>query len=125
MSDEQQRSDLGVEEGGGPPVGTAWTLEVAGDEDGWSADLEHAAPLPRVGELLELIQANGSRRTFQVRGVVHVLQPSASQRPLVREERASPNTIVLDDPSAGTPRILRAGLPRVIASPVDLDARED
>jgi len=39
----------------------AWTLEVDG-EDAWSADLEHAAPLPRVGERIQFIGEDGSRR---------------------------------------------------------------
>lgn len=52
---------LTVDEGGGPPLGSAWTLEVDG-EAGWSADLEHAAPLPRVGERIEFIGEDGRRR---------------------------------------------------------------
>lgn len=114
---DPEHDDLDVEEGGGPPVGTAWTLDVVGP-DGWSADLEHAAPLPRVGETLELIHIDGSRQHLQVRDVIHVLQPSASDRPAVRDEDAGPNSIVVDD-GRSSPRLLRAGLPRVVASPVD------
>jgi hypothetical protein len=107
-----------VEEGGGPPLGTAWTLDIVGDEPE-SADLEHAAPLPRVGEAIELIRADGSRRFLRVRQVIHVLQPSASQRPPVREEDAGPNSTVAGGWGAGGPALLRAGLPRVVAEEVD------
>lgn len=90
------------EEGGGPPVGTPWTLQVDGDE-GWSADLEHAAPLPRVGERIDFIGEALAQRSYTVVQVIHTLQPSP------------------DGPSdAGdAPRILRAGLPRVVAVPAD------
>ncbi len=117
MSHEEHEFDFDVEEGGGPPIGTAWTLDVVGD-DGWSADLEHAAPLPRVGETLELIHTDGSRRYLQVREVIHVLQPSARDRPAVRDEASGPNSIGVDDAQTGSPSLLRAGLPRVVASPV-------
>lgn len=115
-SDQEPGADLDVEEGGGPPIGTAWTLEVGGDER-WSADLEHAAPLPRVGETIELILVDGARQRLQVREVIHVLQPSATDRPAVREETSGPNSIVVDGGPGATPRFLRAGLPRVVADP--------
>lgn len=107
---------LTVEEGGGPPIGSAWTLEVEG-EAGWSADLEHAAPLPRIGEQIEFIGEDGRRRVFLVTDVVHTLQPSASERPPVRAEQSSPNSIVTDGPDEDPPRALRAGLPRVMVVP--------
>ena len=109
---------LDVEEGGGPPLGTAWTLDVVGDDPA-SADLEHAAPLPRVGEAIELIRADGSRRFLRVRQLIHVLQPSASERPPVREEDAGPNSTVAGESGAGGSALLRAGLPRVVAEVVD------
>ena len=118
---------LGAEEGGGPPAGTAWTLDVLGEE-GWSADLEHAAPLPRIGETIELIRADGSRRHLRVREVIHVLQPSASTRPAVRDEASGPNSIVVDEADAfetDRPRLLRAGLPRIVAEPGDRVPAED
>lgn len=114
---DNDEGPLEVEEGGGPPVGTAWTLDIVGDEPG-SADLEHAAPLPRVGEAIELIHADGSRRFLRVRDVVHVLQPSASERPPVREEATGPNSTVAGKP-AGEFRLLRAGLPKVVAEEVE------
>ena len=104
----------GQAEGGGPPIGSAWTFVVEG-EDGWSADLQHAAPLPRVGERVEFIAEDGERRHYRVTQVTHTLQPSASERPRVREERSLPNTLVTDGGHRRAPRELRAGLPRVIA----------
>jgi hypothetical protein len=105
-------------EGGGPPFGSAWTLEIEGDA-GWSADLEHAAPLPRVGERIEFIGEDGRRRNYVVTQVVHTLQASASERPPVRAEQSSPNSIVTDGADEVAPRELRAGLPRVVVVAAD------
>jgi hypothetical protein len=108
---------LGPEEGGGPPISlTPWTLVVE-DED-WSADLEHGAPVPRVGDLVEYIADDGDKRLFRVTRVVHTVQSSSRDRPRVREEHALPNSTV-EGPSDGLPRALRAGLPRVIVVPED------
>lgn len=115
--DDEGRRDLGdfgPEQGGGPPPGMPWTLCVK-DED-WSADLEHAAPLPRVGERIEYIGADGARRIFRVEEVVHTLQASSSHRPRVRDEQRGPNTLVNDAEGSEVPRELRAGLPRVVVS---------
>lgn len=104
---------LGPEQGGGPPAGMPWTLYVA--EEDWAADLEHAAPLPRVGDRIEYIAEDGSRRIFRVAEVVHTLQASSAHRPPVREEQHGPNAIV-NDREPGSPRELRAGLPRVVVT---------
>jgi hypothetical protein len=105
-----------AEQGGGPPIGQPWTLVI--EAEGWSADLEHAAPLPRAGERIEYIAEDGARRTFRVRDVVHTLQPTASERPPVRTETASPNsTVSSQGHPAHVPTELRAGLPRVYADP--------
>lgn len=106
--------DLGPEQGGGPPPGTPWTLHVR--DEGWSADLEHAAPLPRTGERIEYIGADGARRLFRVEEVVHTLQASATHRPPVREGQRGPNSLVNDGSVPNPPRELRAGLPRVVVS---------
>lgn len=114
---EQQRAERGtidVEQGGGPPIGTAWTLDVP--DEGWAADLEHAAPLPRVGERVEYIGEDGRRRLFRVRDIVHVLQPSASERPPVRDETTSPNATINEGDADLAPSSLRAGLPRVVVA---------
>jgi hypothetical protein len=99
---------------GGPPIGSAWTLVVEDDDDGWSADLEHAAPLPRVGERIEFIGEDGRRRQYRVRQVAHTLQTAAGERPKVRDEQTGPNSFVTDGADDDPPRALRAGLPRVV-----------
>ena len=109
--------EIGTDDGG-PPLGSAWTLVVDGD-DGWSADLEHAAPLPRVGERIEFIGEDGSRRHYRVTEVAHTLQTAASERPRVRDEQTGPNSLVTDGAGDDPPRALRAGLPRVLAVPED------
>jgi hypothetical protein len=114
MHDEGAASrleELGPEQGGGPPDKLPWTLEVEGE---WSADLEHGAALPRIGERLEFIDAGGTRLGYRVKEIVHTLQASATELPLVGDEPIGS----ADEP----PRALRAGLPRVIVVP---DAGED
>jgi hypothetical protein len=107
---------LDADQGGGPPIGQPWTLIV--ESEGWSADLEHAAPLPRVGELVEYIAEDGGRRTYRVRDVVHTVQSTSSERPAVRDESAAPNaTVSSDGHPAHVPTELRAGLPRIFAEP--------
>lgn len=101
----------GPEEGGGPPVGLPWTLVVEGED--WSADLEHAAPLPRVGETIEYIAEDGERRIYRVVNVVHTVQGSSSERPRVGTESSGPNSTVSGDHPAHAPAELRAGLPRI------------
>ena len=51
------------------------------------------------------------------KGVVHTVQKSASERPLVRGEGASPNAIVTEEAHRLAPIALRAGLPRVYVTP--------
>jgi hypothetical protein len=108
-------AELGPEEGGGPPAALPWTLVVP--DEGWEADLEHGASLPRVGERIEYIADDGAQRHLEVTAVVHTLQHASSERPLVRDEASSPNAVVAE--ADGTPpTILRAGLPRVFARAV-------
>lgn len=118
MVDVSAEADLGIgpEEGGGPPLGMPWTLIVEGED--WSADLAHAAPLPRIGEVVEFITDEGERRRFRVRDVIHTVQRSADDRPPVRDEHWTPNSTV-DGEDDGPPGQLRAGLPRVIVSAED------
>ena len=103
----------GPEQGGGPPSLMPWTLVV--EDEGWSADLQHGAPLPRIGDRVEFIADGGQRRFFRVSDVVHTVQRASSERPRVREEHAGPNS-TLDSPVDEPPRELRAGLPRVYVS---------
>ena len=99
---------------GGPPLGSAWTLVVDDEDDAWSADLEHAAPLPRVGERIEFIGEDGRRRLYRVTQVAHTVQTAAGERPKVRDEQTGPNSFVTDGADDHPPRSLRAGLPRVV-----------
>lgn len=117
MTVAHERDPLGAEEGGGPPIGMPWTLIV--ESEGWSADLEHAAPLPRIGERIEYIAEDGERHTYRVRDIVHTVQASASERPPVAEESSGPNTTVSGRHASHEPMALRAGLPRVLAEPAD------
>jgi hypothetical protein len=106
------------DEAGGPPLGSAWTLVVEGEE-GWSADLEHAAPLPRAGERIEFIGEDGRRRHYRVTEVVHTVQTAAGERPPVRDEQSSPNSFVTEGADDEPPRALRAGLPRVVVQSLE------
>ena len=108
--------EIDLSQGGGPPNSLLpWTLVV--ESENWSADLEHGAPLPRVGERIEYINDDASRRVFRVEAVVHTVQKSASERPLVSGETASPNAIVIEEAHRLAPVALRAGLPRVYVTP--------
>jgi hypothetical protein len=111
---DEPREPLGPEEGGGPPLLMPWTLVVEGED--WSADLEHGAPLPAVGDRVEYIADDGTLRAFRVREIVHTLQSSSSERPPVSAEHAGPNSTV-EGAGDRRPRELRAGLPRVIVTP--------
>ena len=102
---------IGPEQGGDPPDLMPWTLVV--DDEGCSADLEHGAWLPAIGERIDFITADGEQRVYRVKEVIHTLQPSASERPPVRTEEHTPNSTV-DGPTSEPPRELRAGLPRVV-----------
>ena len=113
IADEASAEPMGPEQGGGPPALMPWTLVV--EDEGWSADLEHGAWLPAVGDRIEFIADDGRQRAYRVKEVVHTLQGSASERPPLRAEEHSPNSTV-DRPSDGPPRELRAGLPRVVVA---------
>lgn len=108
--------ELGPEQGGGPPGLMPWTLVV--EDEGWTADLEHGAWLPAVGDRVDFIAEDGRQRVFRVREVIHTLQSSASERPAVNAGTHTPNSTV-DGPSDGPPRELRAGLPRVVVIAAD------
>jgi hypothetical protein len=106
------------------PNGLPYTVQFPEADGALAADLEHPAPLPRVGDLVEYIDERGDTRRYRVREVVHTLQTSASVRPRVAEGSASPDSIarVADDAAAerpGEPGQLRAGLPKVILEATD------
>ena len=113
---ERQFEPLASEEGGGPPGLMPWTLVV--EDEGWAADLEHGAPLPAAGDRIEFIADDGVQRAYRVKQVVHTLQSSSTERPLVRDEQSGPNSTV-EGGGDRVPRELRAGLPRVIVVPED------
>jgi len=110
--------------GDGPwPNGLPYTVQFPG-EDGIAADLEHPAPLPRVGDLVDYIDETGTTHRYRVREVVHTLQTSATHRPRVADGRASPVAIarVADGDEAEAPGgggELRAGLPKVFLEAAD------
>lgn len=111
VEERDDLGDIGPAQGGGPPTALPWTLVVEG-EDGWEADLEHGASLPCVDDFVEFISADGRHELYRVTRVVHTVQPSATDRPRVRDEHQLPNTII--DGGTELPiRELRAGLPRV------------
>ena len=80
------------------------------------ADLEHAAPLPRVGDTVENIDERGRCSRYTVREVIHTLQLAADQRPLVSSDQHRPGVFAAGDEGAELPGdgSLRAGLPKVI-----------
>jgi len=111
--------------GDGPwPNGMPYTVQFP-DGDGTSAaDLEHPAPLPRVGDIIEYIDEVGDSHRYRVREVVHTLQTSASHRPHVADGEASPQAIARvadgDQPERpGEGGELRAGLPKVFLETID------
>jgi hypothetical protein len=106
------------------PNGMPYTVQFPDGEGLFAADLEHPAPLPRVGDLVEYIDERGSARRYRVREVLHTLQTSAAYRPIVAEGESSPQTIARPETEAQPERpggvgLLRAGLPKVFLEPVD------
>jgi hypothetical protein len=108
------------------PAGLPYTDYFPGD-DGQvrGADLEHPAPVPRVGEIIEYIDERGQSERFVVREVVHTLQTSAASRPSVDSEPYAATAIARDSgqpaeiPGGGGE--LRAGLPKVFVERVKED----
>ena len=103
------------DQGDGPwPNGMPYTVQFPGDG---AADLEHPAPLPRVGDLVEYIDETGATHRYRVREVIHTLQTTSAHRPHVAEGRASPQAIAritegAEPEQPGEGGELRAGLPR-------------
>jgi hypothetical protein len=81
------------------------------------ADLEHSAPLPRVGDTIEYIDVRGRCSRYVVREVIHTLQLGADRRPVVGSQHDRPAAFAAgDDDAAELPGdgSLRAGVPKVI-----------
>jgi hypothetical protein len=101
-----------------------YTVQFPDGDGSSAADLEHPAPLPRVGDIVEYIDEVGISRRYRVREVVHTLQTSAAHRPHVSEGSASPQSIarVADGEKPERPGEggeLSAGLPKVFLEPID------
>lgn len=92
------------------------------------ADLEHPAPLPRIGETVEYLDATGRYRRYVVSDVIHTLQPAADRRSAVRDEPSLPAGVPRERASAAGQSsgegALRAGLPKIILAAVG-DASEE
>jgi hypothetical protein len=102
----------------GEPIGLMpYTVLFPGPDGPRPVDLEHGAPLPRVGDVVEYIDEQGARRRYRVREVIHTLQAAAAMRPTVAE-RGSPAAFARGDREAaevpGDGGTLRAGLPQVV-----------
>lgn len=108
------------------PVGLPYTVYFPGDGGQLrAADLEHPAPVPRVGEIVEYIDERGRCERFVVREVVHTLQTSAQSRPSVESEDYAATAIARDSAtpaeSPGDGGELRAGLPKVFVERIKED----
>jgi hypothetical protein len=77
------------------PVDLPYTLYFPRRGGFAAADIEHSAPLPRVGDTIEYIDAQTISHRYRVIDVVHTFQDSSATQ------------------SAETIRLLRSGLPAV------------
>lgn len=105
------------------PDGMPYTVQFPDGDGHFAADLEHPAPLPRVGDMIEYIDEQGTARRYRVREVLHTLQTSPAHRPIVAEGDASPQAIARVESGSqperpGGPGLLRAGLPKVFLEAV-------
>lgn len=103
------------------PGGMPYTVHFPDGEGYLEADLEHPAPLPRVGDEVEYLDEAGDVHRFRVRTVIHTLQSSAAQRPHVEEGETSPQALARDGKGErpGESGRVRAGLPKVILEAVE------
>jgi hypothetical protein len=98
----------------GPPGGTPYTVHFPPGAPLDAADLEHPAPLPRVGDVVEYIDEELASHRYVVREVVHTLQPAHPKAAHPRPRGAPVDQP--DDQSGHEPRPpaeLRSGLPKV------------
>jgi hypothetical protein len=100
------------------PSGMPYTVFFPDGDKYRPADLEHAAPLPRVGDTLEYIDERGACHLYVVRQVIHTVQVAADARPPVRDRNEMPAAFARDEDEdserPGEGGSLRAGLPKVI-----------
>ena len=104
-----------------PPEGMPYTVFFPGPAGLVPADLEHAAPLPRIGDIVEYIDERGHCHRYVVREVIHTLQLAADARPHVNarsdDEHAPPASVAFsqrEEPELPGSGSVRAGLPKVI-----------
>ena len=106
-----------------------YTVFFPGDEAMHPSDLEHRAPLPRVGDTVEYIDKKGGCRRYVVRAVVHTLQASASERDRVADRASTPATFAHGEEELaeipGDGGALRAGLPKVFLEEMPAQAEGD
>jgi hypothetical protein len=109
---------------GGWPGGLPYTVYFPDGDGLRGADLEHDAPLPRVGDTVEYVDEAGNEHRYRVTEVIHTLQTSAHDRPSVSEGSASPQSLAHPgeppEPPGGNGTV-RAGLPKVILAPISDD----
>jgi hypothetical protein len=107
----------------GPPGGTPYTVHFPAGAPLDAADLEHPAPLPRVGDVVEYIDEDLASHRFVVREVVHTLQPAHPEDGHPRGRGAAddqPGVEPRPPAEARPPAELRSGLPKVfLESPAE------
>jgi hypothetical protein len=94
-----------------------WTAHLPHGSGYVAADLEHHAPLPRIGDALEYIDEAGGHHWYRVIEVVHTLQSAADTRPAVAD--GEPARAEGDAEPPGSSGLVRAGLPRVYFAVAD------
>ena len=106
-----------------------YTVFFPGDEAMHPSDLEHRAPLPRVGDTVEYIDKKGTCRRYVVRAVVHTLQASAAERDRVGDRTSTPAIFGRGEQELaeipGDGGALRAGLPKVFLEEAPKDVEGD
>lgn len=100
------------------PSGLPYTV-LFPDGDGYaSADLEHPAHLPRIGDRVEYIDERGAVHGYVVDAVIHTYQAGRNGRPSIDERDFTPASLATEiDGEAEAPGrggSIRAGLPQVV-----------
>lgn len=100
------------------PVGMPYTVLFPDREDYASADLEHPAHLPRIGDRVEYIDEAGAMHRYVVDAVIHTYQAGHGRRPSVDERGFSPVSLAREldgeGEAPGRGGSIRAGLPQVV-----------
>jgi hypothetical protein len=91
MAKKKEPADRGRDESGADlPIGMPYTLYFPRRGGFVAGDIEYAAPLPRIGDTIEYIDAQTISHRYRVTDVVHTFQnsPNASQPEVIRLLRA-------------------------------------